>query len=139
MLAFPVSCILSKVSFAGESSGVLVVSEFSSVRKVSVLDIRRMYLGLPSPTNSLIKNTVINFSDINVYNEFLKNVMHMTDRGYRRKIIKRIFRQGGKKVREIHSIKELVKYLEQNPYDVSFMTKDVAMKTKGIKVVQVIW
>ena len=125
--------------YAQDPVGVLVVSESSPVKKANVLEIRRIYLGLPSSADSLIKNPVINSSSQDVYKAFLKNIMHMTEKGYQRKIIKRIFRQGGEKVKEIQSISELVNYLNKNIYDVSFMSESTAKKTKGIKVVQVLW
>ena len=133
------SLALTSVSNAENTVGVLVAAELSPVNKTSVLEIRRLFLGLPSSSDNLIQNTIINLSDPVAYKDFLKNIMHMTDRGYRRKIVKRIFRQGGKKVNEIEDIKEIVNYLTNNPYDVSFMTADVAKKTKGIKVIQVLW
>ena len=134
MLTYTVSAFAS----TEKSVGVLVAADSSPVHKISILEIRRLYLGLPS-SDGLIKETVINLADPVAYKNFLKNVMHMTDSGYRRKIVKRIFRQGGKKVNEIEDIEEIVNYLTNNPYDVSFMTADVAKKTKGIKVIQVLW
>jgi len=65
--------------------------------------------------------------------------MHMTEDGYQRKLIKRIFRQGGRKIQEVDNIADLVNHLENNHYDVSFMDEATAKKTKGIKVVQVLW
>ena len=65
--------------------------------------------------------------------------MHMTEKGYQRKLIKRIFRQGDGKIMETKNIADLVNYLEKNLHDVSFMDEDTARSTKGIKVVQVLW
>jgi len=128
-----------KISYAQDAGGVLVVAESSPVQNASIIEIRRIYLGLPPSTDSLIKKPVINISDQKTYKAFLKNIMHMTEKGYQRKLIKRIFRQGGGKIIEVESDANLVSYLEKNPHDVSFMDKDTAMKTKGIKVVQVLW
>lgn len=128
-----------KPSYAQDVIGVLVAAESSPVKKISILEIRRIYLGLSSSTDSFIKKPVINLSDQETYKIFLKNIMHMTEKGYRRKLIKRIFRQGGGKILEVENITDLVKHLENNRYDVSFMDKDIAKKTKGIKVVQVLW
>jgi len=138
ILAVMLSHVVVNMSYAESTTGVLVAAESSPIQKTNILEIRRMYLGLPSST-SLIKNTVMNISDSTVYRMFLKNIMHMTDKGYRRKMVKRIFRQGGKKVIEMQDITELVNYLVENPYDVSFMSEDMAKNTKGIKVVQVLW
>lgn len=63
----------------------------------------------------------------------------MTEKGYQRKIVKRIFRQGGEKVKEVKNITELINHLKNNLNDISFMDKETAKKTKGLKVVQVLW
>ena len=126
-------------SYAQGMGGVLVAAESSQVQKISVLEIRRIYLGLPSSPDSLIKKPVINMSGQKTYKAFLKNIMHMTEKGYQRKLIKRMFRQGDGKIMETKNIDDLVNYLEKNPHDVSFMDEDTAKRTKGIKVVQVLW
>ena len=126
-------------SYAQGMGGVLVAAESSQVQKTSVLEIRRIYLGLPSSPDSLIKKPVINMSGQKTYKAFLKNIMHMTEKGYQRKLIKRIFRQGDAKIMETKNITDLVSHLEKNPHDVSFMDEDTAKRTKGIKVVQVLW
>lgn len=126
-------------SYAQDVGGVLVASENSQVKTISILEIRRVYLGLPPSPNSLIKKPVINLSDEKTFKAFLKNIMHMTEKGYQRKLIKKIFRQGGRKVKETHSIDELISHLDENPHDVSFMDEDTAKRTKGIKVLQVLW
>ena len=126
-------------SYAQNSGGVLVVWESSQVQKTSVLEIRRIYLGLPSSKESLIKKPIMNSSNLATYKIFLKNIMHMTEKGYQRKIVKRIFRQGGEKVKEVKNITELINHLKNNLNDISFMDKETAKKTKGLKVVQVLW
>jgi hypothetical protein len=130
---------LFRPAYAQGASGVLVAAESSQVQKTSTLEIRRIYLGLPSSSDSLIKKPIVNLSNHEIYKEFLKNIMHMTEKGYQRKLIKRIFRQGGEKIIEEENITNLVDHLEKNPDDVSFMDGDTAKRTKGIKVVQILW
>ena len=131
--------IFASPAMAQGERGVLVAAESSQVEKITILEVRRIYLGLPSSEGNLIKKPVINLSSKDLYKSFLRNVMHMTEKGYRRKIVKRIFRQGGKQVKEIKDKNELVQYLKNNPFNVSFMSQDQANKTKGIKVIQVLW
>jgi hypothetical protein len=130
---------VSLPSYAQDAGGVLVAAKSSRIQKTDILEIRRIYLGLPSSSDSLIRKAAINFADKKTFKDFLKNVMHMTEKGYRRKLIKRIFRLGSGKIIEIENIEKLVRYLKENPNDISFMDKDTAEKTKGIKVVQVLW
>ncbi len=63
----------------------------------------------------------------------------MTDKGYRRKLVKQIFRHGRRSIPEVNNTRELVNYLEQHRNDVSFMPADIAKNTQGIKVVQILW
>jgi len=138
-ILFLVYILFVNNAYAQNSGGVLVVWESSPVQKISVIEIRRIYLGLPSSKESLIKKPVINSSDLAVYKIFLKNIMHMTEKGYQRKIVKRIFRQGGEKVKEVKNLSELINHLKLNINDISFMDPETAKTTKGIKVVQVLW
>lgn len=131
-------CFSVAVANASEG-GVLVAAQDSPVQKMSIIEIRRVYLGLESSVDSGIKQPVMNLSDPVLYKAFLKNVMHMTESGFRRKIVKRIFRQGGEKVIQIKSHSELVEYLQNNKNDVSFMDLKTAQQNRGIKVVQVLW
>lgn len=125
--------------YGDDSSVVLVTAVESNVKKGRIIEIRRIYLGLPSSSDNLIKQSVHNVSDQEIYKLFIKNVMHMTEKSYQRKIVKRIFRQGSRKLLEINSTDDLVQHLISNPQNVSYMKKDIALKTKGIKIVQVLW
>lgn len=131
-------CFVVSVVNAGES-GVLVVAENSPVKKLSLVEIRRAYLGLPPSDESRINQPVLNMSDPVLYKEFLKNVMHMTESGYRRKTVKRIFRQGGERVKQAKSHAELIEYLKNNKNDVSFMDLKTAQQIEDIKVIQILW
>jgi len=138
-LVFNVCSSIYNICHADNIRGVLIAGESSPVHKVSVLEIRRIYLGLPSSPQSLIKTPLINSSNSAVYKAFLKNIMHMTEKGYQRKTVKKIFRQGARKVTNIQSTNKLVEYLKNNLNHISFMDKETADKTQGIKVVQVLW
>lgn len=137
-LVFAVLLNFYSVAQAGEG-GVLIAAQESQVSRVEIVELRRIYLGLPSSSDSQIRSPVINLSNKKLFKEFLKNVLHMTEKGYRRKMIKRIFRQGGKKVEEIESLEQLVSYLKANPQDVSFVSAELAKELDGIKVVQSLW
>ncbi len=133
-------CFPMAMANAGQGdSGVLVVAQGSPVQKISVLEIRRIYLGLEPSVDSGINQPVINLSAPALYKAFLENVMHMTERGYRRKTVKRIFRQGGEKVKQIKSLSELIEHLKNNKNDVTFMDLKTAQQSKEVRVVQVLW
>lgn len=134
---FPMAVV--NAAEGNSDSGVLVVAQGSPVQKISVLEIRRIYLGLEPLAESHINRPVINLSARVLYKAFLENVMHMTERGYRRKTVKRIFRQGGEKVKQIKSHSELIEHLKNNKNDVTFMDLKTAQQSKEVRVVQVLW
>ncbi len=131
-------CFAVSVASASDSC-VLVAALDSPVQKISIIEIRRAYLGLPPSEESRINQPVMNISDPVLYKAFLKNVMHMTERGFRRKTVKRIFRQGGEKVKQLKSNSELIEHLKNNNNDVTFMDLKTAQQSREIKVIQVLW
>jgi len=135
----PIISLFFNSAFAMKVSGVLVASEDSQVQKVSIIEVRKIFIGLPASESSKIHQPVINNSDKQVYQIFLRKVLRMTDKGYKRKLIKRIFRQGSEKIKSLNKKDKLVQYLRDNPNDVSFMLKENAEKIKGIKVIQQLW
>ena len=124
---------------ADEQRAVLVTSKSSSINKLERKDIRRIFLGL-QPTSSTQENKpVINLTNKKVYKLFLKNVMFLTESGYKRKLVKRVFRQGADKIKTIETNKELLNYLNNNPDNISFMLEQDAKKQSDIKIIQALW
>lgn len=124
---------------AADSRVVLVCSNNSSLSSLNMTDIRRIYLGL-NPINIKTRvNPVLNLSNRYIYEDFLKNIMHMTEDSYKRKMIKRVFRRGASQIPEVKSIKELVTHLKNNPNDISFLSEKTAEETNGIRVIQRLW
>ncbi|RDH86042.1 MAG: hypothetical protein DIZ80_00800 [endosymbiont of Galathealinum brachiosum] len=126
-------------AYSVESSGVLVVSEESDIKKISIIEVRKLFLGLPASKVSSIQHPVINNSDSEIYQSFLNKIMRMTEKSYKRKLIKRIFRQGAEKIQVVNSEKNLIRHLRNNPNDVTFMSEENVKNIKGIKVIQRLW
>ena len=131
--------LFSPQSYADNVSGVLVAAQNSQLNKISIIEVRKLYLGLPASKQSGIKQPVINTSDKQVYLSFMNNIMRMTEKSYNRKLIKRIFRQGADKIISIDNNEELVQFILDNPNNVTFMSIEKAKNAKGIKVVQPLW
>ena len=117
----------------------LIAAKGSGIETISNRDIRRIFLGLKSADSDRVNKPVINLSDRNVYEEFLKNVMHMTDGAYKRKIVKRIFRNGAEEIEELDRLDELNEHLISNIGDISFADQATVNKMHDIEVVKVLW
>ena len=122
-----------------ESKVVLIAAKGSGIEVLSNRDIRRIFLGLKSADSDLVNKPVINLYNREVYEEFLKNVMHMTEGAYRRKLVKRIFRHGAEEVKEINMLEELNAHLKSNTGDISFVDYDAVEKMHDIEVLKVLW
>lgn len=135
---FTLFMVIAKPSHA-EESVVLIAAKGSGIESISNRDIRRVFLGLKSADSELVNKPVINLYNKEVYEGFLKNVMHMTDGAYKRKIIKRIFRNGTEKIKEINMLDQLNEHLTSNVGDISFVDGAAVEKMHDIEVVKVLW
>jgi len=127
-----------KPSYA-EDKVVLIAAKGSGIESISNRDIRRVFLGLKSTDSELVNKPVINLHNREVYEKFLKNVMHMTEGAYKRKIVKRIFRNGTKEIKEYGMLDELNAHLTLNVGDISFVEVAAVEKMHDIEVVKVLW
>jgi len=65
--------------------------------------------------------------------------MFLTERGYERKLIKRVFRQGADKIESFDSINALAQHLKQHPNNITFMMKKDALSQPDLKIIQALW
>lgn len=122
-----------------EEKVVLIAAKGSGIESISMRDIRRIFLGLKSADSKFVNKPVINLHNREVYEEFLKNVMHMTEGAYKRKIVKRIFRNGTEEIKEVEMLDELNTHLTSNVGDISFVENAAIEKMHDIEVVKVLW
>lgn len=138
-LAFAALLIVIAIPSHAEESVVLIAAKGSGIESISNRDLRRVFLGLKSADSEWVKKPVINLYKKDIYEGFLKNVMHMTDGAYKRKIVKRIFRNGTEEIKEIKLLEELNEYLISNVGDISFVDGAAVEKMHDIEVVKVLW
>lgn len=127
------------VSAAEHGEVALIAVSGSNIEAMSHRDLRRLYLGLKSKNNISVQNPVLNLHSEELYDEFLKNIMRMTEGSYKRKLIKAIFRQGKEEIAEVMSIRELNDYLLENKGDVSFIELSSVKEMENIEVIQILW
>ena len=139
ILSIFILCLYCNSANSTDSSGVLVASEKSGINKISIIEVRKLFLGLPASKVSSIQHPIINNTDNETYQSFLNKIMRMTEKSYNRKLIKRVFRQGSEKIMVVSSKESLIQYLRDNPNDVTFMSEGNLKNYKGIKVIQRLW
>ena len=117
---------------------VLIAHESSKISRLSLLQVRRLYLGF-NIDDKYVGRPVINRSDSKVYSNFLKNVMHMTQDGYKRKVVRRVFRYGSDYITELSTLDSIVEHLENNPKDIIFVKKENLSVINNAKIVMRLW
>ncbi len=122
-----------------EDAVVLIAAKGSGIEAISNRDIRRIFLGLKSADSDLVNKPVINLYNKEVYDAFLKNVMHMTEGAYKRKLVKRIFRNGAEEIKEIDMLDQLGAHLANNVGDISFVDRASVEKMDGVEIVKILW
>ena len=122
-----------------ENKVVLIAAKGSGIESISNRDIRRVFLGLKSADSEIVNRPVINLNNKEIYEEFLKNIMHMTEGAYKRKLVKRIFRNGAVEIKEVEMLNELNVHLTNNVGDISFVENAVVEKMTDIEVIKVLW
>ena len=122
-----------------EQTVVLIAARGSGIESISNRDLRRIFLGLKSADSETVNKPVINIYNKDVYEAFLKNVMRMTEGAYKRKLVKRIFRNGAEEIKEIDKLHELNEHLINNVGDISFVEGDIVENMYDIEVVKVLW
>jgi len=108
---------------AGASDLVIVVDETSPIRSISVADVRRRFLGIPLVVDGVEVVPVRNLSDADFYELFLQRVLFMSAPNYERRMLNKVFREGGDRILAVTSNDELYRTLHKDPRRISFVPR----------------
>jgi hypothetical protein len=114
---------------------VLVAGAQSPIRRISVEEERKLYLGLPLLVEGQPVQPVRNVSDRVTEEMFLQKVMFMSSQAYERQILSRVFRSGGNPPLVVTNQSDLIKTLLADRMAVTYMLREIAAATRGIKIV----
>lgn len=120
---------------AGDRRLVLVAGAQSLVPALSADEVRKLYLGMPMMVAGYPIHPLRNNADETVQEMFMQKVMFMSTPAYERQILGRVFRAGGNRPQVYTETQDLVKELENDRTAISYLPKDVALATPGLKIV----
>jgi len=128
LLARVAVCLASTISgpiaaWSAPSDLVIVVDENSPIRGIPIADVRRRYLGIPLVINGVEVIPVRNLSDTDFYEVFLQRVLFMSAESYERRMLTKIFREGGESILAVTSREELYRVLRNDPRRVTFVPR----------------
>ncbi len=123
----------------GERAVVLVVSAASPVEHLDSIEVRKLFLNFPVFVGNRSLHPVDNFSDPELRDVFLQDVVAMTQWAYDRRILSQVNNQGRPLPLELESFNTVVRTLEADPRAVSFAwLKDVTGNPR-LRIVRVLW
>ncbi len=118
---------------------VIVTAEASPIESLTQSQLRRLFLGAPIKYKGRAVKPLRNASDPLLYEMMLQKIVFMSSENYENYLLARA-RQAGFQHPELLSNQEnVIELLRQRPSAVTFLWADVAVKTRGIKVIQEIW
>lgn len=138
-LAYALLTLASHSAFAAERSLVLVYSEQATVPALTEQEVRKLFLGEALFKDAQRVEALRNRSDPLLYEVFLQKIVFMSARNYERQLLSRVFRLGGQRPSAYEDLDELIAALKSNPAAVTFMWKEDAKTTPGIKVGTQLW
>lgn len=135
ILLLALTAVPTLYASAGDRRVVLVAGAQSVVPNLSPDEVRKLYLGMPMLVAGYPLHPLRNNADETVQEMFMQKVMFMSTPAYERQILSRVFRVGGNRPPVYTEMKELVEALESDRTALSYMPKDLAMATPGLKIV----
>jgi hypothetical protein len=120
---------------AADGRLVLVASAQSPIARISVEEERKLYLGIPLLVDGQPVQPVRNVTDPVTEEMFLQRIMFMSSQAYERQILGRVFRSGGNPPLVVTDKSELIRVLLDDRMAVTYMLREAAAATRGIKIV----
>jgi hypothetical protein len=126
-------------AIAGEREVVLVVSVASPVERLDSIQVRKLFLDFPVIVGNRSLHPVDNFSDPELRDAFLQNVVAMTQWAYDQRILSQVNNQGRPLPLELESLNSVLRTLEADPLAVSFAWLKDVVDNPRLRIVRVLW
>lgn len=124
---------------ADDRSVVLVAASTSPLQNLDSLELRKIYLGFTVKRDDRIIKGLRNIVDENINVIFLQNVVAMSEKSYNKRLLFLTLRHGTPHPAEYDNIDDLLAALSTNPYSVSYMWKDDAVRLSQVKILKMLW
>lgn len=120
---------------AAEPHLVLVANAQSPISQLTPTEARKLYLGMAMVADGKLIHPLRNSTDATVQEMFMQKVMFMSTQAYERQILSRVFRAGGARPPVFTEVRDLLKALESDRNAVTYLPRDTALATTGIRIV----
>lgn len=130
-------CVPSPVR-AGERV-VLVTSERCTVSRLTSLDLRKIYFGFTIEHDHQIIRAYRNLSDARLEQIFLQNVVAMSKKSYRRRLLWLRLNNGNANVDEFKTVQEFLADLDNWPCAITYLWERQITPSSPLKILDGLW
>ena len=124
---------------AAQDAVVLVVGSDSTIAEISLLDIRKAYLGISVSLGEGTVHPLRRNDDEQLNQIFMQTVIAMSERSYERRLLSLMLRFGTPRPEEIDDRDQLDRRLAERPYSIAYMWKSEAEADARVRVVRTLW
>jgi hypothetical protein len=137
-LIFVILTCVSLTSWA-DVAVVLVTDKDSPIQRISSLDIRKAYLGIPVSVDGNTVRALRRRDDERLNQIFLQSVVAMSERSYERRLLSLMLKFGTPRPDVVGDSDELLDLLARFPSSIAYMWKSDAEKDPRVRIIGVLW
>lgn len=139
LLVLAGAAIPAEWSAARPDRAVLIVGTASPVTGLDVIDIRRIFLGIPVTQGGVTLHALRNESDPTLQEVFLQNVVSMSTSAYQRRLLALVLEQGRQTPPAYTDLRQLLAVLATDAGAVSYAWESTVARHPRIRVLRVLW
>jgi len=137
VLAFVLLCLPGMA--AAEEQLVLVTADSCPADEISMLDIRKAYLGIGVELQDRQIRAYRLVRNERIERIFFQNVVAMSQITYERRMLSLMLKYGTPRPREFTTTEALAEALQQQDCGIGYMWREQAVSYPGLKVIMVLW
>ena len=122
-----------------EETVVLVVSSDSPIEELSLLNVRKAYLGLSVGVDGGPVRPLRRQDDERLNLIFMQSVVAMSEKSYERRLLSLVLKFGTPRPTEVKNRDELLELLARSPHSIGYMWKRDADSDDRVKTIRTLW
>jgi len=138
LLLVIVSTLAAQAALA-ERAVVLVTAQESPLESISMLAIRKAYLGIPVTEDGQSVTAVRRADDLHLNEIFMQAVIAMSQKSYERRLLSMTLKFAAPRPIQVQSREELVQAIAGDASRISYMWESEARADPHLKIIRVLW
>ncbi len=133
------ACLLVPFEVRAERNAVLVTSTDCPIAELSILDIRKAYLGIGVEIAGKPAQPYRQSSDVTLNNVFLQYVVAMSRKSYERRLLSMLLKYGTRRPLDFDTSKQMSNALKENVCSIGIMWRTTLRAEDGLKELKLLW